>query len=178
MDRGKDNYMSVQWMGALLIIAGCGSVGFLMAMRDKREYDGIVQLIQVIDFMVCELSYRLTPLPDLCRRVADRIRGIVGRLFLKLAEELEQQVSPDAACCMAAALAGCTDIPPKTEECLSQLGRTLGQFDLQGQLLGLQGLRESCELVRKGMEHDRPQRLRSYQTLGLCAGAAIAILFI
>lgn len=178
MDRGKDGCMSLQWIGAVLIIVGCGGVGFLMALRDKREYDGVLQLIQAIEFMICELSYRMTPLPDLCRGVAGRSQGSVSRVFLKLSEELERQIAPDAACCMAAALAACYDVPTKTEAFLSQLGMTLGQFDLQGQLQGLQGIKEGCELARKGMEQDRPQRLRGYQTLGLCAGAAIAILFI
>ena len=178
MDRGKDDCMSLRWMGAALIVLGCGGVGALMALRDKREYDGILQLIQALDFMACELSYRMTPLPELCHRTADRTQGSVSGVFSKLADELERQIAPDAACCMRAALAKCLDVPPKTEPFLAQLGLMLGQFDLQGQLQGLQGLKESCELARKGMELNRPQRLRSYQTLGLCAGAAIAILFI
>lgn len=169
--------MSLQWMGAVLIVAGCGGVGFLMALADKREYDSILQLIQALDFMTCELSYRMTPLPELCRRAADRCRGSVCAVFRKLAEELERQIAPDAASCMRSAIVNCPDIPLKTAELLIQLGQSLGQFDLQGQLMGLQGLKEACELARKGMEQDRPQRLRSYQTLGLCAGAAIAILF-
>jgi stage III sporulation protein AB len=120
----------------------------------------------------------MTPLPELCRRTADRTHGSVSGVFLKLSEELERQIAPDAACCMLAALAKTLDVPPKMEAFLTQLGLMLGQFDLQGQLQGIQGLKESCELARKGMDQNRPQRLRSYQTLGLCAGAAIAILFI
>jgi len=178
MDRGKDGCMSIRWIGAVLVMVGCGGVGFLMALRDKREYDCVQQLIQAIEYMVCELSYRMTPLPELCRGVAGRSQGSVSKVFSKLARELERQIAPDAACCMSAALAACTDVPAKTEAFLSQLGMTLGCFDLQGQLQGLNGIKESCELARKGMEQDRPQRLRSYQTLGLCAGAAIAILFI
>ena len=178
MDRGKDDCMSLRWMGAALIVLGCGGVGALMALRDKREYDGLLQLIQALDFMACELAYRMTPLPELCHRTADRTQGSVSGVFSKLAEELERQIAPDAACCMRAALAKCLDVPPKTEPFFAQLGLMLGQFDLQGQLRGIGSVICECEKQLQELESNRTQRLRSYQTLGLCVGAALAILFI
>ena len=63
-------------------------------------------------------------------------------------------------------------------DALILLGRWLGRFDLDGQLKGLDAVRQECRRHLEELNNNREVRLRSYQTLGLCAGAAIAILFI
>ena len=58
------------------------------------------------------------------------------------------------------------------------MGSSLGRFDLEGQLQGLESVRIYCREQLDELSKDRDVRLRSYQTLGLCAGAALAILFV
>lgn len=170
--------MNLQWIGAFLIIAGCGGVGFGMALSYKREESALRQLLRTLEYMRSELEFRMTPLPELCRKLAAYSTGSIRTVFRKLAKELDAQVAPDAQSCMHAALKQSRDIPGKTADALSQLGHTMGQFDLQGQLRGICAVMHECEKQLKELECNRTQRLRSYQTLGLCAGAALAILFI
>ena len=170
--------MPVKWIGAMLVVAGCGGFGFMMALYIKREVAALRQLISAVEFMCCELEYRLTPLPELCRKVSDQYSGSIGTVFRLLAEELEGQVAPDAAFCMGSAIKKTPELPKRTAAALVSLGRTLGLFDLSGQVKGLRGLQEECGYYLEELERDKTQRLRSYQTLGLCAGAALAILFI
>ena len=170
--------MGLQWIGAIMVIAGCGGVGFLMAMYDKRELDAVNQLLQVLDYMIYELGYRMTPLPELCRKAAVQCKGSMRSLMKILAGELESQISPDVGCCVSSSLSKVPELPGRSAELICQLGRTLGIFDLQGQIRGLEAVRDNCITVKRGMEANRTQRIRSYQTLGLCAGAAIAILFL
>ena len=61
---------------------------------------------------------------------------------------------------------------------LSELGESLGRFDLPGQLKGLEAVRRKCLMELEALGRNRTERLRCYQTLGLCAGAALVILFI
>lgn len=170
--------MSLQWIGAILVIAGCGGVGFLMAMYDKRELDALCQLHSVLEYMICELGYRMTPLPELCRKAAARCKGSIRCVMEILAGELESQIAPDVGCCVTAAVSKVPELPSLSAELIRQLGFTLGIFDLQGQIRGLEAVRDSCVNVKRSREANRIQRIRSYQTLGLCAGAAIAILFL
>ena len=55
--------MSFKWIGALMVVAGCGGVGFTMAAAYIREEWALRSLIGALDYMTCELQYRLTPLP-------------------------------------------------------------------------------------------------------------------
>jgi stage III sporulation protein AB len=170
--------MPVKLIGAILVVAGCGGFGFMMALQIKREIGALRRLISALDFMCCELEYRVTPLPELCRNVSTQYTGSIGTVFRFLAEELEGQVAPDAAFCMESAIKRTPELPKRTSSVLTSMGRTLGLFDLSGQIKGLRGLQEECGYYLEELERDKTQRLRSYQTLGLCAGAALAILFI
>lgn len=170
--------MTIKLIGALLVIAGCGWVGFRIAAAQRREEKTLRQLIAVLDYMECELQYRLTPLPTLCRQAAAECSGTLCQAFLTLAIELEDQIAPDVELCVRAALNKTSDMPRLTRDALDLLGRSLGRFDIEGQLVGLEGVRQECRRNLEGLTQNRDVRLRSYQTLGLCAGAALVILFI
>lgn len=170
--------MTLKICGALCIIFACGGMGYSMAAAHRREENALRQLIGVLDYMGCELQYRLTPLPELCHCASVEARGSVGQVLMELTRELEAQVSPDASSCMRAAVEKGTKLPASVRKNLLTLGTSLGRFDLQGQLKGIEGVRVQCRTDLDALEKNRDVRLRSYQTLGLCAGCALAILFL
>ena len=128
--------------------------------------------------MHCELQYRCTALPLLCRQAGEREPGKIGKVFLKFASELEAQVCPDVSCCMSVTLAEFAELPAVVSQLLTSLGENLGNFDLDGQLLGLEQVRALCTERLGLLLANKDSRVRSYQTLGLCAGAAVAILLV
>lgn len=161
-----------------MIIAACGLVGFSMAAACRREEKALRRLMAAMDHMACELQYRLTPLPELCRKVGREPLSFVDQIFIKLASELEAQICPDVESCMCAAMAAAGELPRRVREAFCLLGISLGRFDLEGQLRGLEEVRSYCGRELEGMSANRDNRLRGYQTLGLCAGAALAILLV
>ncbi len=170
--------MTLKWIGAILIVACCGGFGLGMAVKFRVEEAALLALERAFMMMGSELQFRLTPLPLLCKRVAENSEGVVKRVLCAFSEELEMQIAPDAACCMEVALCRCPSLPPVTEELLREFGNAAGQFDLQGQITDLHRLQNMCIRNVEQMSINRDTRLRSYQTLGLCAGAALAILLI
>lgn len=168
----------IKIFGASLIILGCGSVGFKLAAGSIREEQFLKQLISVLDYMECELQYRLTPLPTLCKQAASQCGGSLSKLLLSLTDELEAQISPDVERCMSAAIYVNKDLPEKITGILVNFGKSLGRFDLKGQLKGIEDTRNECRAALTNLLDDKDNRIRSYRTLALCAGAALAILFI
>lgn len=138
----------------------------------------LCQLLDVLNFMECELQYRLTPLPELCRQAGTAARGTVREVLLCFVGELESQIAPDAGSCMRAAVACEKDVPESIRNIFLQMGQTLGHFDLPGQMQDLEAAKEACQSRLNALSQNREERLRGYQTLGLCAGAALVILFI
>ncbi len=74
--------MNLKILGAILIVSGCGAVGMMIASSHARQERLLRQLISVYDYMECELQYRLTPLPELCRNAAQQACGALQHFFL------------------------------------------------------------------------------------------------
>lgn len=167
----------IRIFGAVMLIFGCGSFGFLMGVHYHREMRMLRTLLSSLREMEWELKYRLTPLPELCSIAAAASGGKLGELYLNLKSALETGICAEVSGCMNGLLQA-MDMPGRTEKCLKDLGKSLGRYDLEGQLQGLQAVKAQCHDFLEELEDHRTERLRSYQTLGLCAGAALVILFI
>jgi len=165
-------------LGACVIVGGCGTFGFWMAALCKKEESILRELLRLLDYMECELQFRLSPLPELFRLAAAETNTILRQTFLHIAQELESQISPDVACCVQAALSQTKPLPQSVNDRLLLLGRTSGRFELNGQLAAFHAVREECREALAQITRNKDERLRCYQTLGLCAGAALAILLV
>lgn len=170
--------MMLKLLGALMVFFGCGGFGYLIAASHRREVKSLQHLVAALEFMCNDLQFRQTPLPELCEQTANTSKGVVQSFFASLANELMRQISPDVKKCVDAVLLSDISIPKQTYALMSRLGECLGRFDLAGQLNDLESVRLQAEGVLNFCTKNQESRLRSYQTLGLCAGAAMAILFV
>lgn len=170
--------MTGKLIGAVLIIAGCAGFGFSLASGKRKEEACFRGLIGAMDLMQCELQYNLTALPELCAIAAGEQKGPVSQFFLELSRELSAQVNADVPGCVREALQKTPPFPGNVEKAIGLLGASLGRFDAAGQLKGLKYVRAYCREEVAALSENKEARLRSYQTLGLCAGAALAILFV
>lgn len=169
--------MTYKWIGAILVIVSCGGWGVSIAWQQRARERLLRQLMQALSFMEWELQYRLTPLPELCRQAGRGSGGSLRQVFTSLADRLDSCAAPDVSGCMKTVLRDHGDLPVEIRRLLHQLGRTLGRFDLPGQLQGLAAVRSACKREEQKLSQDRDIRLRNCRTLGLCAGAALVILF-
>lgn len=170
--------MYSKWVGSILIISACSGMGFSIAAGYRKKVKMLRQMIRILDFMRWNLQYQLTPLPDLCRQAAGEINGDLKQILLDLSENLDYQSAPDVCSSMTAILRKHAEIPYELRSQLLHLGHILGRFDLPGQLKGLQAVKRSCEENLNHLNQGKESRLRSYQTLGICAGLALVILLV
>ena len=176
MEGGTLASMYIRIIGAFFIIGGSGGVGITMAIQYMRSYKALKQLISALETMICEVRYRLSPLSVMCREAARCVDGGIRKLFLTFSQELEDQISPDAYQCMCSSIQKTEQLPSVVVNHLKRLGKSLGQFDLEGQIRMMESVREDCLKDLLNMDENKKYRIRSYQTLSLCAGAALAVL--
>jgi stage III sporulation protein AB len=170
--------MSLKYIGAVMVFIACGAIGFLKAAGFRREESCLAELIRLLDNMLNELEYRVTPLPQICGAVAQSATGVLKQVFAALMQEMESQIAPDAATCMEVALSTVKEIPSTARNMLLELGNSLGKYDIKGQMNEISAIKQQCQTVLDQMCDNKDVRLRSYKTLGLCIGAALAILFL
>lgn len=159
-------------------MVSCGGIGFSLVAAYRYQEQALRQLIRVLEYMSSELQFQMTPLPELCLGASQVCTGCVSRIFQRLSKELDKQYASNAATCMDTVVTKQQLLPSKLQQCLGQLGDSLGRFDLPGQLRGLEAVKKSAEFELDKLCRNQDVRLRSYQTLGLCAGAALVVLFI
>ena len=61
---------------------------------------------------------------------------------------------------------------------LMLLGDSLGKYDLEGQISGLIAVKESCKQLLEPLQLQLSNKLKTYRTLGFCAGLMVAIIFV
>lgn len=170
--------MTYKWIGAFLITFSCSGFGFSLALHHLKETRLLSALELILDDMLRELPYHLTPLPDLIRNAAQKAPGVICRVFTLFADNLDRQILPDAASCMESALKDAALSYTHLSKILSLLGDSLGRFDLAGQIGSLNSVHQQCKQELLVLRSDQQTRIRSYRVLGLCAGVSLVLLLI
>ena len=168
--------MMLRIIGAVLVVASCAGFGFLLALNYKAEERALRQLLEALNIMESQLRYSMLPLPELALSAA-AAGGVIERILLCFVAEVETNTHADPSACMIAALEG-QRLPEITKSLLVTLGRSLGTFDLEGQIKALKAVQGDCKQQINLLSQNRDVRIRNYQTLSICAGAALAILLI
>lgn len=170
--------MTLKVVGAILIILTCGGFGYYLAWQYLKEEKSLQEMMQVLEYMECDLQYHLTPLPVLLLKCSKQTNGSISCVLRSLAMELERQIAPDVDYCMQVAISNVKELPILTIKVLKYLGKQLGKFDLNGQIHCIAGVKRACCRYIDMLNSEKQTRLHRYKTLGLCAGAGLVILFI
>lgn len=170
--------MILRIIGAIMILVGCGYAGFLLAASYRKETDSLTSFIEMLNYFECELQYRSPPISDMFSDFSETRKDLMGRFSKTLAVEIESQVCPNVKECVRAALQKHENMPKETACFLIKFGTTLGKFNADGQLLEIRSLKSVVQQKLEFLLSNQDWKTRNYKTLGLCAGAAIAILFI
>ena len=170
--------MNIRMIGIICVVIGCGTSGFMMANQYLANVRLVRNLVTALDYMQCELQYRGTALPQLCIEISQQVNGKIGNIFFLLAQDLDGQNTCDVHKSMLHVLQQKNDIYEPIRQILKELGGSMGKFDMSGQLCALENARNKCREHLNQLQGKKENCVRSYQTLGLCAGAAIAILLV
>lgn len=169
--------MMLRMVGAALLVTGSAGFGFSLAANNARQVRMLQELIRMLKEIEWELKFHLTPLPELCQVAAGVVGGTLQKVFLELGRRLDNGGEPDVTACMNDIVSR-SELPKPIRRCLKDLGSCLGRFDLEGQLEGLQSVTLRCRRELEVLSENGKERIRSYQTLAICAGAGLAILLI
>ena len=167
----------IRILGAALLVGGCCGFGWILARAHRREVRLLRQLRKAVQEMQWELKFRMTPLPELCTLAGQTAGEPLKHLFLRFSQKLDRREVTDPAACFNGLLMN-EELPGRVKGLLRQLGDCLGRFDLEGQLQGLEEVRQQCVRELKELEEKTPDRLKNYRTLAVSAGVVLAILFL
>ena len=165
-------------LGILMVIAGASGTGFSMALNVHRTSELLQQLLAALELMRNEIACRRTPLPELMRQLQAAVRGPASEFFGRLAGDLERRQVGTVAASVRRQVAATPAFPSPVRQVLLQLGAGLGQYDVPSQLRAVELAAQRLRSLLDQCREQQQARVRSYCTLGVCAGLALAILAI
>lgn len=167
-------------IGTLLVVAASSAVGFGFAANVRAQLTQLTQLTGALEYMKNEISYRLTPLPELFYLLSASSGKAVGAFFGRCAQTLGQTPAASVQSVFREAMQQTPQLAlsQQTRQTLLELSMSLGKFDAAGQLsaIELAGARLRQEL--QALQSHRRERCRSYETIGICAGLALAVILL
>ena len=167
-------------IGLSLILAASGAVGAGLAGTVRRQQAQTLALIAALLRIRHELQYRLTPLPEIFAALGGSRNREIAEFFSRLAALLSsaQTCTVGYACRQALRRTEGLCIPAGVRTALMSLFDTLGKYDLDGNLqaldLALGRLREEA----RQLQGSAAARCKTYVTLGVCTGLAVAVILI
>lgn len=178
MEIRKGITMLLKIIGAVCVITCCGFYGFNIAASKKREERCLQALLETLEYMKRELQHKRSSMTDLFYISAHRTNGPLKKVFYAIHSQLKCRTFADLSACISCSLKQQNFLPESVKNEINSLGTNLASFNITGQLKGIESVISSCEYKLKKLQSNIDQRLRTYQTLGLCAGAALVIIFI
>ena len=166
-------------LGAMLLICGAAAMGFSAAGVLRRRVEGLRGLLAALERMEREISFRLTPVPDLIRLLARDAPPPVNGFFRACLARLPRLGERRFSELWREALAECPmDLAPEDRTLWGEVGDVLGRYDAGGQLASLEEIAARLRRQLERAEADHARLGRVYGALGLTAGSMLAILLI
>ncbi len=165
--------------GALLLLGGAAALGCSAAAGLGRHVRVLEALSGALELMERELSFRLTPMPELMDRLARRSAPPVDQLFAHCRDGLEALGEVPLAALWREGL-GLESLGLEAEErsALDLLGDVLGRYDGQGQLEALAQTRGELDQALERARGERDRMGRVYRVLGVTGGLLLVILLL
>lgn len=167
-------------VGVIFVIISAGSVGIRLAYAVRQRCTMIGQLIIALQLMKSELATHGTPLPETFGMIAAATSGSVAAYFSSAAKNMNSKhwLSPMDGLGMAENQLKELQPEDPVGQILHDLSSGLGKFNLENHLESIESALVRLNLIYHNAEQEKIARCRTYKTLGLCAGIALAIILI
>lgn len=167
----------IRWIGAAMIIFGAGSFGISKTVQFYRQQRLLRSFLHMLELLQCELTYTLYPLPKLCRITAERSDRLPASSLRCFASLLDRGLARSVAAREAFSDVKCV-LPPDAGTAVLELFSALGRYDLDGEIKLLKLARQRLNTALERGETEKRPIAKGYALLGVCTGAAVAILLV
>lgn len=167
-----------RWIGAALIAGAAGWVGWSEGAALRRKTSLLRELVSSLDRMERELSFRLTPLPDMLSRLGREVSEPLASFYLSCAQHARAPENAFWSCWQKEAEKLWPYLDRPSLEGLCRLGRGLGRYDEEGERQLLKNTAAELREHLSGAEAESERLGKLYRTLGFTAGALLILVLI
>lgn len=164
--------------GTGMILASSFWAGLHAALRLKRTHEQLRDLNAALELIAAEIRFAATPFVPLCRRVGEGRCAAVRAFFEELSRERGCPETASEGMTRRACVKAGLVLPEQAHADLERLFDGFGCFDREGQLRQIELVSSELNRLSDELGAQMQGRCRTYEILGLTAGAAVLVLVI
>ena len=169
----------IRFLGAALLITGCGGIGLSAVNRLDRRVRDLRELSAGLEILQRELGWRLAPLPGALEAAAGGTHEQAARFFDFCAQGAKQLAGAPFRTLWSRGLERCPlQLSREDRALLEQLGPVLGRYDGENQRQAVENVLIGLSRQQAQAEDDRRRLGRVYGVLGVTAGLFLALVLI
>lgn len=163
-------------IGIVFIVCSMAYMGIHLSNGFRVRRKLLQQFMKCLPIIRNEIAFCGTPIPKIFRLLADHMDGELQDIFRQVS------VCMDAAKTMTPAEAMEQTVMTRKYTCLVprmlELADKLGNYDVEAQIVGIDQVKSQTEVQMAELDQEQAQKGKVYESLGICAGLALAILLI
>lgn len=166
------------WVGAFLLIIGCGSLGLYCAARIRKRPVELRECLTALTLLDTEIFWGSTPLPEAFSILRDRTDGAWSDFFAELSERLQKGEGANSAWNATIAhrmKSFC--LKPEDWQVIKDVGKGLGRSDRQEQHKQIELVKQQISLVKEHAAQWSEKQAKMWSYLGFLGGVA-GVLFL
>ena len=165
-------------IGCLLILCGTCFLAGTAVKKGKQRVVMLRDLIDGLEKLGRELSFRLTPLPELLRMIGRELEGPVGTFFLNCGVAVTKGDAPMREIWEKEGQTLQGYLSEQPLDVFLRIGRFLGRSDWQEESAYLVAAVHQLKEILKEEQTELSRRGQLYRTLGPAAGGILILLLL
>jgi len=158
------------------IVVASTLLGILFSKKYSNREKELKEMKSALNIFATKIKFTYEPIPNIFLEIANKIQGNVGQIFARASNRMKEENAGEA---WSNAF---TDVPNNlTKEditILSNLGRLLGQTDVEGQISEIEVVVQFLDTQLEQAKQEKIKNEKMYRTLGIVGGLTIAIILI
>lgn len=171
----------MKWIGLGIIFICCTVCGVWIDQDQRKRLKELERFIYLFELLKAEIDYQLTPLKEACIEVTYHEEGILKKVFLYFAKQLEEKQTLEVGKMWEAALAaykGELHLKESDYNLIRSFGSACGYLDKNMQKRNLDMVIEKIEHERKLSEAKYEKCTKLNKALGMLVGGVLVIFLI
>ena len=169
----------IRWFGFILIVTGAAASGSLLAAGVRRSVRQCTAMQNALAFMKAEIEFHLTPLDQISMQMASMLPQPLSLVFRSVSRDIRRMPGVLPGSLMRRALnVHRNKITPELSKILADLFELLGKQDVLAQVRAAELAEARLKQEIHRIEAEKKDRCRTYRTIGICAGLAVAVILI
>lgn len=158
------------------IIVASTFLGILFSKKYSNRERELKEIKSALNIFATKIKFTYEPIPNLFLEISNKIGGNVGEIFERASIRMKEESAGSAW--VNSLLEVKSNLIEEDISILKNLGRMLGQTDIEGQISEIEVVNQFLNTQLENARQERAKNEKMYRNLGIISGLTIAIILI